>query len=103
MTQVSYASTSPYSLTPQSSRLVSYLDFWVAPIIPVKLTDVSYVVEHKYTNRPELLAFDLYKSVAYWWVFAIRNPDVIKDPIYDLVAGITIFLPDSASLPSGIS
>lgn len=102
MTQVHYSSTSPYSQTRQSSKKVEYLDFWNAPFLPSNITDKLYQVEHKYINRPDLLSFDFYNTTAYWWVFAIRNPDVIKDPIFDLKEGITIFLPDKQSLPTGI-
>jgi hypothetical protein len=31
-------------------------------------------------------------------VFAIRNPSVIKDPIYDLVSGIKIYIPQKQKL-----
>lgn len=102
MTRVNYASTSPYSQTPQSSKKIEYLDFWNAPSIPFKFTDTLYRVEHKYVNRPDLLSFDYYNTTAYWWIFAMRNPDIIKDPIFDLKEGISIYLPDKQSLPAGI-
>lgn len=98
--QVSYAPTSPYSQTRQVMKYVSYLDFWSAPTIPAQLSDIQYVVEHKYTNRPDLLSYDTYQTDKYWWVFARRNPDIIMDPIYDLVAGVSIYLPAKSSLPS---
>lgn len=98
--QVSYASSSPYAQTRQVMKYVNYLDFWNSPTIPAQLSDKEYTVEHKYTNRPDLLSFDVYQSDKYWWVFARRNPDIIMDPIYDLVAGITIYLPAKSSLPS---
>jgi len=28
-----------------------------------------------------------------WWVFALRNPDVIKDPIRDFKTGVVIIVP----------
>ena len=102
---VTYRGTSPYVLTNQTtSNNVSYLDFWAAPYITINTTDTLYIVERKYQNRPDLLSYDLYKTTGYWWVFAARNSDIIKDPIYDLVAGITIYLPDGKYLPkSGVS
>jgi hypothetical protein len=39
------------------------------------------------------MAFDLYGTPNLWWVFAIRNPDNIIDPITDFVAGTLIFTP----------
>jgi hypothetical protein len=28
-----------------------------------------------------------------WWVFAQRNPNRLKDPYFDFVAGVGIYLP----------
>ena len=44
------------------------------------------------------IAYDLYNNTKLWWVFAQRNMDVIKDPIYDLVAGIKIYIPQGPKL-----
>jgi len=33
-----------------------------------------------------------------WWVFAARNPDVIQDPIFDLNAGVQIYIPKITTL-----
>jgi len=44
------------------------------------------------------LAFDLYGKPALWWVFAQRNMSIIKDPIYDFVPGVKIFLPKKTNL-----
>ena len=48
--------------------------------------------------RPDLLAYDLYGSIKLWWIFSQRNMDIIKDPIYDMVPGVKIFLPKSSNL-----
>jgi hypothetical protein len=55
-------------------------------------------VASKYENRPDLLAYDLYGDSRLWWVFAVRNPSVIKDSIYDLVSGVSIYIPKLATL-----
>ena len=44
------------------------------------------------------MAHDLYDDKNLWWVFAQRNMDIIKDPVYDIEAGTKIYLPKSASL-----
>jgi hypothetical protein len=59
---------------------------------------VLYNVQPQYTHRPDLLAYDVYGSSKLWWVFAQRNMDVLKDPVFDLVAGIDIFLPRASQL-----
>ena len=43
--------------------------------------------------RPDLLSHKLFGSVKYWWVFAVRNPDKIIDPIQDFKAGCVIKIP----------
>lgn len=63
------------------------------PEIPASLNDQPYVIGHRYNERPDLLAHDIYGDSNLWWVFAIRNPDVLKDPIRDFVSGISIIVP----------
>ena len=102
MTKVNYSSTSPYYTTDQTTEYLQYLDFWNSPVLLASNSDTVYDVTTKYQNRPDLLSYDIYGTTGYWWVFAMRNPDIIKDPIYDLKAGITIYLPSKSSLPSGM-
>ena len=51
-----------------------------------------------YKNRPDLLAADLYGDAALWWVFAARNPNVLKDPLFDFRPGVTIYIPTKETL-----
>ena len=97
MTTTPYASTSPYSDTPQTSW---YLDLWEGIVIPAYDNDQSLILPGLYNNKPHLLAYDLYGTSRLWWVFSVRNPDVIKDPIYDFVAGIQIYVTDKETLLS---
>ncbi len=99
MTVVNYQSSSPYANTDQVNVYLEYLDFWNGPNVYPAASDKFYVVQPKYDRRPDLLSYDLYGSTGWWWIFAMRNPDVIKDPIYDLKAGITIIIPDKQTLP----
>ena len=41
---------------------------------------------------------ELYGTVRLWWLFALRNPDILVDPIEDFKAGVTIFLPSGESV-----
>jgi hypothetical protein len=68
--------------------------------VPETSDDVLYTVEVQYTHRPDLLAYDLYGSTKLWWVFSQRNPEALKDPIYDLVADLKIYLPQGPKLRS---
>lgn len=101
MTKTTYSSTSPYSTTPQVNTYLEYLDFWNGAYIFPSTSDSRYVVQSKYDKRPDLLSYDLYGTTGWWWIFAIRNPDVIQDPIYGLKTGIVIYLPDKSNLPKG--
>lgn len=95
----SYSSTSPYATTTDNG---SYLDLLSLRNIPSNADDVPWVVTSPYMHRPDLLAYDLYGDAGYWWVFAVRNKGVIKDPVYDLVPGKTIYLPTANNLRAAI-
>ena len=66
--------------------------------MPAEDDDKLYTIEEQYTHRPDLMAHDLYDDHHLWWVFAQRNMDIIKDPIYDIEAGTKIYLPKATSL-----
>jgi hypothetical protein len=75
-----------------------YLDILRARPIPAASDDILYEITPSYTYRPDLLAYDVYGEKELWWIFAQRNLDVIKDPIYDFVAGTKIYLPQGEKL-----
>lgn len=90
-----YNNTSPYYSTTATDgylNVMTYRDF------PAETDDVLYSVTGNYNNRPDLLSYDLYGDVGYWWVFAYRNPGILKDPVYDLVNGVEIYLPKITTL-----
>jgi len=68
------------------------------PTIPKTITDEVYVIGHGYDERPDLLAHQLYGNTRLWWVFAMRNPDVLIDPIGDFKAGVEIILPSEDAI-----
>jgi len=92
-----YSKYSPYYSTDQNS---GYLNVWNSIVLPVLPDDILFTVTKSYEYRPDLLAFDLYGQVNLWWVFAVRNLDVIQDPIFDLQAGTKIYLPQLTTLKS---
>jgi hypothetical protein len=89
MSKVNYTGVSPYFGTPQGSW---YMGLWDQRKIKPKDNDRLYTLTSRYTNRPDLLAFDLYGMRSLWWVFRVRNPDIIRDPIFDMVAGLQIVI-----------
>ena len=96
---ISYSKTSPYYATDSSN---GYLDVMKFRDIPAETDDILFEVTSTYENRPDLLAYDLYSDVNLWWVFAVRNKSIIKDPTFDLVAGVKIYLPKLSSIKKSL-
>ena len=90
--------TSPWKNTPLNKATKEYMDFFRIRAIPASSDDVEYTIAPQYNQRPDLLAHDIYDNARLWWVFAQRNPDVLKDPIYDFVPGTQIYLPQEKYL-----
>jgi hypothetical protein len=97
MAQANYSISSPYYNTPQNSY---YLGFWQPPNITASNTDNFIVLPKKYTNRPDLLSHDLYGTSKLWWVFTMLNPNVLKDPVFDMKAGIELRVPSLTGVQS---
>ena len=66
--------------------------------VPAEADDFKYVIENHYRHRPDLLSYDLYGTPKLWWVFVQRNMSVLRDPIYDFEAGVTIYVPKKSNL-----
>lgn len=98
MTKVAYTNNSLYFNTKQTSKYLDYLDYWDGYFINPSSDDTLIKLSSKYNKRPDLLSFELYGTPQLWWVFMLRNPDVIKDPINDFVTNITIYTPGSNSV-----
>ena len=96
---VTYQKASPYANT---NFYGFFLDVANIPKIPMDPSDVKYQIDAIYKNRPDLLAYDLYGDSKLWWVFAVRNPDIIQDPVYDFVPGVTITVPQKKNLVSSL-
>jgi hypothetical protein len=96
-----YTNLSPYYSTEKFGR---FLDILKYRTIPKSNLDVQYIIDTTYRYRPDLLANDLYGRSQLWWVFAARNPNVIRDPIFDFEIGRTIYIPtiDTISAALGI-
>jgi hypothetical protein len=92
---VTYSKKSAYYGTGLYGNFLDVLDFRT---INKQVDDVYYTIDKVYQNRPDLLAYDLYGDSSLWWVFAARNPDVIRDPIFDFVSGVTIYIPKQTTL-----
>lgn len=91
-----YAPSSPWYNTKEKNG--QYLDLLSIRPVPASADDVIYEIETQYTYRPDLLAYDIYGNHKLWWVFAQRNMDILKDPVYDFVAGTKIYIPRGSQL-----
>ena len=74
------------------------LDLNQLPSVPKSISDDTYTIESKYANRPDLLAYDRYGSSNLWWVFALRNPDLLIDPLEDFTSGKVIRIPTKETI-----
>lgn len=97
MSIVNYNKYSPYHNTPQTSW---YLSNWSPIDIGSDITDTLLELKPKYKYRPDLLAYDLYGTVNLWWVFMSRNPDVIVDPVFNMIPGVILYIPSSTRVSS---
>lgn len=95
MADVTYTSSSPYYTTQLAGK---FLDLMVNRKITIKDDDKLYVIDRFYHQRPDLLASDLYQDSKLWWVFAARNPDVLKSPLFGFSTGTAIYLPTRTTL-----
>ena len=94
-----YLTSSPYFLTDTTGNFLDTLAFRQ---IPKEVDDIVYTIKSQHAMRPDLLAYDLYGDANLWWVFAVRNPNTIEDPIFDFQTGVTIFLPKSTTLKKAL-
>lgn len=92
---VTYGKYSPYVNT---NFYGNYLDVANLPKIPAEMDDVTVTLNKNYEFRPDLLAYDLYGDANLWWVFAIRNPNTIKDPVFDMRPGTVIYIPKQTTI-----
>jgi hypothetical protein len=91
-----YPATSPYYVTGVVNN--KFLDILNDRPIPKLGSDRYWVITEQYNNRPDMLAYDLYANPKLWWVFASRNPNTLKDPLFDFTTGTGIYLPENSTL-----
>lgn len=94
-----YSSTSPYYGTPKWGQ---FLDTWAGKTIHSDPTDAVYQIDPVYNLRPDLLAYDMYKDTSLWWVFAVRNPDILTDPLLSFRTGVIIYVSSLAVVKASI-
>jgi len=94
-----YSKTSPYYGT---NTWGPFLDVWAGKQIPSATDDAVYQIDSPYDLRPDLLAHDLYKDSGLWWVFAVRNPDTLPDPLMNFRTGVIIYIPSVSTVRTAL-
>ena len=95
-----YSATSPYYKTDIYAN--EFLDVMINRPITSLETDNYWEITATYHLRPDLLAYDLYSDSKLWWVFAQRNPNRLKDPIFDFTSGTKIFVPKIENIKTAL-
>jgi hypothetical protein len=99
MATVKYSQSSPYYGTGTYGQ---FTDLMVKRPITKLADDKLYSIDRIYHHRPDLLASHLYQDSALWWVFAARNPNTLKDPLFDFTTGNLIYLPAKSTLTTDL-
>lgn len=99
MKNVEYSKTSPYATTGIYGNALDVLSFRE---IPKLKDDILYEIDAIYKNRPDLLAYDLYDDSSLWWVFSVRNPNVLQDPVFDFLPGARIYIPKKSTIKNAL-
>ena len=94
-----YSKTSPYYKTGVFDK---FLDVMVNRDVPSNSSDAAIVISAAYHQRPDLLAYDLYDDARLWWIFAVRNPNTLEDPVFDFTTGTVIYVPTPEVLTSAL-
>lgn len=69
-----------------------YLDVATLPSL-VDSTGDMIEVPVECQNRIDLFSYKVYGSSRLWWIIALANADIIRDPIWDFRSGITVLVP----------
>lgn len=84
-----YSRYSPYFNVKQTW----YLDTYIPKTMKPADDDEILVIPTKYHLKPWLLAKEKYGNERLYSIFAVLNKDILKDPLYDFKAGVTIRVP----------
>lgn len=90
MAYISYPHDSMYATTPQLSWRIGRYEH---RSIPPASGDREFTITHAYALRPDKLAAELYGSAHLGEVFMLRNMNLLRDPVFDFVEGLTIVVP----------
>lgn len=84
-----YSRYSPYFNVKQTW----YLDTMILKTMRPADDDEIYQIPTKFHHQPWRLAKEKYGNERLYYIFAVLNKDILKDPVYNFNAGITIRIP----------
>jgi hypothetical protein len=93
---MSYNQSSPYFTTQIFGG--KYLDLLDFRPIPAQPDDIFTQISPAHEHRPDKLAGDLYGDDGLWWVFIVRNMNILQDPIWDFTTDKYIYIPKLTTL-----
>lgn len=94
-----HKSSSPYKETAVRNF---YLDLWEPIDVIPQDDDIEILISAEHHERPDKLAYTMYGTPNLFWVFWMRNKDVIIDPIHDFKAGAVIYAPSAQYVQNNI-
>lgn len=84
-----YSSSSPWANTEQTWYLSYYKNNKFLP----SSTDNWFKIPLSMKEQPWKLSYKLYNNEKLYYIFALLNPDILVDPIYDFQENIIIRVP----------
>lgn len=91
-----YDVNSPYGRTSVGSRFMGYYQH---RFIGADNRDRFITInDERYVHRPDLLSYDIYGTVDWWWVIPLRNS--FEDLVFDLEIGMRLAIPDQSYIQS---
>lgn len=93
---LNYLASSPYYTTPLFDG--KYLDILNYRSFPSQPDDIFAQISPVHIYRPDKLAKDIYGDSNLWWVFIVRNMNILQDPIWDFTSDKWIYIPKLTTL-----
>ena len=75
-----------------------YMGYSLPRSIPLLADDEVYEIPLKYNQQPWRLAKERYGDERLYYIFALANPNIISDPIFDFTAGKKISIPTKSRI-----
>ena len=79
-----------------------YLDVSTLPYVDDQKGN-NVIVPPECENRIDLFSYQQFGTSRLWWVIALANADLIRDPIWDFKSGMSVFVPNDSSFIENLS